>query len=172
MKMSPARAKNSIQFLTLVSPADIILSVSYNNDARRAKDLTWLIIVKVAAIVKRNKLKGWFYGTEILIFEHEKFGKVRVIMVNGKPWFVAVDVCKVLEIKNSRDAVSKLYEDEKQTVLIPARGVSSTDTQGGYQNMTVVNEPGLYKLVFSSRKKEAFLSGCAGIVKRSQLKGW
>ena len=113
------------------------------------------IIVKVKANVKHNERSQYFMEQDIKIFEHAKFGKVRVIIINGEPWFVAVDVCKVLEIKNSRDAVSKLYEDEKQTVLIPARGVSSTDTQGGYQNMTVVNEPGLYKLVFSSRKKEA-----------------
>ena len=36
---------------------------------------------------------------EIKIFEHEKFGKVRVIMINGEPWFVAVDVCKALELR-------------------------------------------------------------------------
>lgn len=94
-------------------------------------------------------------------------------MINGEPWFVAVDVCKVLEIRNVSQALSRLCDkEEKSFITIPARGITSTDTQGGEQKMLIVNEPGLYKLVFSSRKKEAFVSGCACIVKRSQLKGW
>ena len=77
------------------------------------------------------------------------FGKseVRVVMVGGEPWWVAKDVCDVLEIKNNRDALSRLDEDEKGVVL--------TDTPGGEQKMSIVNEPGLYTLILASRKKEA-----------------
>lgn len=73
--------------------------------------------------------------------------QVRTILRDGEPWFVAKDVCDVLEIVNSRDAVGRLDEDEK--------GVVSTDTPGGRQELQVVNEPGLYALVLGSRKPEA-----------------
>ena len=88
----------------------------------------------------------------IQIFEHEQFGKVRAMLIDGEPWFVAVDVCRVLEIKNSRDAVSRLNDDEKMTVDLSD---SHSGKRGGAQFMTVVNEPGLYRLIFASRKPEA-----------------
>lgn len=72
---------------------------------------------------------------------------VRVVERGGEPWFVASDVCLVLEVGNSRDAVSRLDEDEK--------GVVSSDTPGGRQNVTVINESGLYSLILTSRKPQA-----------------
>lgn len=84
---------------------------------------------------------------EVKIFENEKFGEIRTVVINGEPWFVAADVCRALEISNSRDAVQRLDEDEKGVVL--------TDTRGGQQSMTAINEPGLYVLVLGSRKPEA-----------------
>lgn len=84
---------------------------------------------------------------EVKIFENEKFGEIRTVVINGEPWFVAVDVCRALEISNSRDAVQRLDEDEKGVVL--------TDTLGGQQSMTAINEPGLYVLVLGSRKPES-----------------
>ena len=65
----------------------------------------------------------------------------------GATWFVAADVCAVLEIRNQWDAFTRLDDDEK--------GVSSIPTAGGHQSMTTVNEPGLYSLIFGSRKPEA-----------------
>jgi anti-repressor protein len=53
---------------------------------------------------------------------------VRVITRDGEPWFVLVDICKVLEIRNSREAAGRLDVDEK--------GVTQTDTLGGSQQMT------------------------------------
>lgn len=84
---------------------------------------------------------------DLQIFENKDFGKVRTVTLNGAPWFVAADVCRALDIANSRDAVKRLDDDE--------RGVVSTDTLGGVQEMTVVNESGLYSLVLGSRKPEA-----------------
>lgn len=81
------------------------------------------------------------------IFQNEKFGKIRTLNLDGKPWFVAADVCKALLIVNSRDALTRIDDDEK--------GVVSTDTLGGRQEVTIVNEPGLYALILSSRKPEA-----------------
>jgi prophage antirepressor-like protein len=75
------------------------------------------------------------------LFEGE--GLVRVVIRDGQPWFVAADVCKVLGIKNSRDAIEKLDHDEK--------GVASTDTLGGQQEVQIVSEGGLYTLVLRSR---------------------
>lgn len=83
----------------------------------------------------------------IKVFTNDKFGNVRVVQVDGEPWFVAADVCRALEISNSRDAVARLDDDEK--------GVGSTDTLGGKQGMQIINEPGLYTLVLGSRKPEA-----------------
>lgn len=83
----------------------------------------------------------------IKIFEREEFGTVRVVDVNGEPWFVAKDVCECLDIGNSRDAVAALDEDEK--------GVDSIDTPGGAQEMSIISEAGLYSLILRSRKPEA-----------------
>lgn len=71
--------------------------------------------------------------------------EVRVVVKEGEPWFVAADVCKVLEIDKTQ--TRRLDEDEK--------GVCLMQTPGGEQNLLTVNEPGLYALVLGSRKKEA-----------------
>lgn len=84
---------------------------------------------------------------ELKIFENSEFGRIRTILRDNEPWFVAADVCKALEIKNNRDALAKLDSDEK--------GVALTDTLGGAQEMAIINEPGLYALVLGSRKPEA-----------------
>lgn len=74
--------------------------------------------------------------------------QVRVITdAQGIPWFVAADVCNALDLGNSRMAMERLDDDEKSTELIP--------TPGGIQSLTTVNEPGLYSLIFGSRKPEA-----------------
>jgi prophage antirepressor-like protein len=80
-----------------------------------------------------------------LLFEGEHL--VRTVEKDGQPWFVAADVCRVLGVKNVPDAVSKLDEDEK--------GIASIDTLGGTQALNLVSEPGVYRLVFTSRKPVA-----------------
>lgn len=85
--------------------------------------------------------------TEITTFNFES-SEVRTVLMDGEPWFVAKDVCAVLEIGNSRMAVTRLDED----------GVSTTDiidSMGRTQQASVVNEAGVYELVFLSRKPEA-----------------
>ncbi|PQJ27423.1 BRO-N domain-containing protein [Rubritalea profundi] len=73
--------------------------------------------------------------------------KVRVLGTAMEPMFVAKDVCDVLEIKNSRQALARLDDNEK--------GVTIADTLGGSQEMTYVTESGLYHLMFKSRKPAA-----------------
>ena len=85
---------------------------------------------------------------EIQSFTNDQFGTVRAIRdESGEPMFVAKDVCAVLELKNPRSTLALLDEDEK--------GVHIVDTPGGEQQMTIVTEPGFYKLVMRSRKPEA-----------------
>jgi prophage antirepressor-like protein len=72
---------------------------------------------------------------------------LRIIEQTSEPWFIAKDVCEILEISNSRMALQRLEDDEK--------GVSSVDTPGGKQSMSIINESGLYELIFASRKPEA-----------------
>nr|DAG28406.1 MAG TPA: hypothetical protein [Caudoviricetes sp.] len=84
---------------------------------------------------------------EVKVFTYQQKLNVRTVMKDGEPWFVATDVCRALEISNTAMALSRLDDDEK--------GVSLIDTLGGKQDLTTINEPGLYKLVLGSRKPEA-----------------
>lgn len=80
------------------------------------------------------------------LFEYQN-NAVRVAVKNNEPWFVAKDVCKILDIGKYRDAISRLSDSQRGSVVV--------DTLGGNQEMAVVSEAGLYKLVFTSRKPEA-----------------
>lgn len=80
------------------------------------------------------------------VFNYQE-SPVRTIMQDGDPWFVARDVCEILELGDVSKAVSRLEDDEK--------GTNSITTLGGIQQMLVVNEPGLYSLILGSRKPEA-----------------
>nr|DAQ65694.1 MAG TPA: repressor domain protein [Caudoviricetes sp.] len=82
-----------------------------------------------------NKLK---------IFENQEFGKIRSVMVNNEPYFVAKDVCDILEIKNTTQAIQRLDEDERTMFNIGRQGETN-----------IVNEYGLYNLILASRKPEA-----------------
>lgn len=80
--------------------------------------------------------------------------QVRTFIINGEPWWIAKDVCDILEISNSRDAISRLDDDEKQTIQGKENLVGLTDDPFT-THLTLVNEPGLYSLIMSSRKPEA-----------------
>ncbi len=72
---------------------------------------------------------------------------VRTVLMGGEPWWVLADVCRVLSITNHKNVAARLDEDEK--------GVHLMDTPGGNQNMTIINESGLYKVILRSDKPEA-----------------
>ena len=86
---------------------------------------------------------------DLQIFNNDKFGQIRTAVINDEPYFMLADVCAVLDIKNTRDAKSRLSQ----------KGVAITDTltAGGVQQATFINESNLYKLSFTSRKPEAEL---------------
>lgn len=87
--------------------------------------------------------------TDVQEFENPEFGTVRALTgEGGEPWFVASDVAKVLGYSNPRKAIIDHVDDED-------KGVTKRDTLGGTQNMTVINESGLYSLVLSSKLPKA-----------------
>ena len=71
---------------------------------------------------------------------------VRIIDRDGEPWFVAKDVCNILEVARVASAIRALDADEKDT--------HSMSALGGEQEMTIVNEPGLYSLILRRREAE------------------
>lgn len=106
----------------------------------------------------------------IQVFQNEHFGKIRVLLRDGEPWFVAADVCRALELGNTSQAMRRLRDNEKQSIILPNEvskdgvtntiilneGINNATSSGWIENrVTIVNEPGFYRLVFSSRKEEA-----------------
>ena len=85
--------------------------------------------------------------SQIIPFEFESHALRVNLDAAGQPWFVASDVCAALELPDTHKAIARLDDDEK--------GRNSIPTPGGQQDMSVVNESGLYNLVLGSRKPEA-----------------
>lgn len=81
---------------------------------------------------------------EPVIFASPEFGDIRTLEMDGAPWFVAADICRALDLSNPSQAVTRLDEDEKST-LISNEGKA----------LNIVSESGLYALVLSSRKPDA-----------------
>lgn len=85
----------------------------------------------------KNQIQPFAFGDSL----------VRVVHVNGNPWWVVKDVCKCLGISKHRDALARLDDDERGSVVV--------DTLGGPQEVGACNESGIYSLIFESRKPEA-----------------
>ena len=90
---------------------------------------------------------------QIMNFTKIGFSNIRVIIKDKNPWFVLSDICSNLDIKNARDAASHLDDDEKD--IINLNTVGNTDGIPGNPNVNIINESGLYHLIFISRKKSA-----------------
>jgi len=86
--------------------------------------------------------------SNLTVFKNEQFGEVRVLEKNGEPWFVGKDIAEILGYAEPRSAVSKKVERED-------RGVAKMETPSGIQEMTTVNESGLYSLILSSKLPQA-----------------
>ena len=82
----------------------------------------------------------------IQVFEYQN-NKVRTVDVDGEAWFVLKDVCEVLHLRTTAKVAERLDDDEK--------GMNQIHTPGGTQNVTVVNESGLYHVILRSDKPEA-----------------
>lgn len=97
--------------------------------------------------------------SNLQIFNNSAFGAIRVIQQNGEPWFVGKDVCEALRYSNSRKALANHVKENH-------KGVTFCDTPGGKQQITIIDEAGLYGLVMRAKteKAEAFQEWVTGEV--------
>lgn len=84
----------------------------------------------------------------IKIFKNPEFGKVRTVEIDGKPYLIGKDVAEALGYSNTRKALADHVDEED-------KGVTKCDTLGGKQELTVINESGLYSLILSSKLESA-----------------
>lgn len=87
--------------------------------------------------------------SNLQIFENEEFGEIRTVTIDNEPWFVGKDVAEALGYLKARNAISAHVSDEDKKDA-PIQGA-----QGGTQNMTIINESGLYALIFGSKLESA-----------------
>ena len=85
---------------------------------------------------------------EMTVFQNPDFGAVRSLTMDGEPWFVGKDVATALGYAIPQKAVRDHVDDED-------KGVSKLDTPGGIQQLTIINESGLYSLILSSKLPDA-----------------
>lgn len=85
---------------------------------------------------------------ELQIFKNKEFGEVRTVTIDNEPWFVGKDVAEALGYTNPQKAV-------RDHVLEEDRGMNEMDTPSGRQNLAVINESGLYALIFGSKLDSA-----------------
>lgn len=88
--------------------------------------------------------------SSVKIFENEQFGEIRVAGTSDEPLFCLLDVCKVLDLGNTSQVKSRLTDDVITNEVI-------SDSIGRQQEMTFVNEDGLYDVILDSRKPQAKL---------------
>jgi len=82
------------------------------------------------------------------VFVNKEFGKIRTVAINEEPWFVGKDVAEALGYSNSRKALADHVDEED-------KGVTKCDTLGGAQELAVINESGMYSLIFGSKLDSA-----------------
>lgn len=87
---------------------------------------------------------------EMTIFQNPEFGQVRTITRDGEPWFVGVDVCNALGYSKARNAIA-IHVDNDDKTHAPIQGGCSS----GIQNTLIINESGLYALIFGSTLESA-----------------
>ena len=85
-----------------------------------------------------NEITSWNYESS----------EIRTVQVNGEPWFVLADVCKVLELSSPHKVADRLENDERNQIPV-------TDSLGRYQNTAIINESGLYTVILRSDKPQA-----------------
>lgn len=81
---------------------------------------------------------------ELKIFNNQEFGEIRAMDIKGEPWLIAKDVADALGYSNSRKAI-------QDHVDVDDKGVTKSDTLGGRQEVTIINESGLYSLILGSK---------------------
>lgn len=84
-------------------------------------------------------------ANEVQIFENAEFGKVRTIVKDGEPYFIGKDVADILGYSNTRDALAKHVDDEDKNTVAIRDGIQ------GNPNLVIINESGVYALIFGSK---------------------
>jgi prophage antirepressor-like protein len=84
---------------------------------------------------------------KIQLFKNEQFGEIRTVVINDDIWFVAKDICDMLDLGNVSMSLERLSDKQKLT--------STLLISGQNRSVNVISESGLYKLAFTSRKPEA-----------------
>lgn len=85
---------------------------------------------------------------ELMIFNNPEFGEIRTVEINGEPWLVGKDVCAVFGDKNHNRSLGRVDAEDKRVVPI-------TDSMGRTQQITIINESGLYALLFAMQPQKA-----------------
>lgn len=85
---------------------------------------------------------------EMKVFSNQEFGKIRTVTIDGELWFVGKDIAEALGYENPQKAV-RTHVDEED------KGVTQMDTPGGKQKLAIINESGLYALIFGSKLERA-----------------
>ena len=86
--------------------------------------------------------------SDLQVFNSPEFGDIRAVEVDDEPWFVGKDIAEALGYSNPRKALADHVDGED-------KGVTKCDTPGGEQEMTIINESGVYSLIFSSKLEKA-----------------
>jgi len=85
---------------------------------------------------------------DLQIFNNPEFGDIRAVEVDGEPWFVGKNIAEALGYSNPRDALARHVDDEDKAAVVIHDGSQNRD-------MTIINESGVYSLIFSSRLEKA-----------------
>ena len=84
----------------------------------------------------------------IQIFNNKEFGDLRIVLIDNEPWMIGKDVAEALGYINPRKAIADHVDEED-------KGVTKCDTPGGKQDLIVINESGMYALIFGSKLESA-----------------
>ena len=84
---------------------------------------------------------------QLQVFKNPEFGEIRVVKKDGEPWFVVADVCSYFGITNRNRVMQNVDAEDK--------GGTQMNTPGGLQNMAIVNESGLYAVLFALQPTKA-----------------
>ncbi len=92
---------------------------------------------------------------EIKIFNNEEFGQIRTVLINHEPWMVGKDVARALGYEDTVNAIKKHVDEEDKIMGCQNATPSITDSLGCVQYPTLINESGLYSLIFGSKLEGA-----------------
>ncbi len=92
---------------------------------------------------------------DLTVYTHKELGGIRALEIDGQPWFVGKDVAGILGYGNENKDSRSLNNAVNDHVDAEDKGVTKMDTPGGKQNVVVINESGLYALIFGSKLPKA-----------------